>query len=262
MLSIHPTAILSPKVTLGKNVRIGPYSIIEDNVSIGDDTVLLGNVFVGQNTIIGKNNAIHMGSVVGHEAQHLKSKGVNSFLVVGDHNVIREQVTIHRGFADNTTTRVGDHNYFMVNSHIGHDSQIGNHIIMTNDVLLGGHVVVEDHCVIGGGSGIHQFCRLGAYSMTGGVSTVTRDLPPYMLVDDNGDRVGSLNMVGMRRANFSEAAKRDIKNAYKILYLDGLNLTHALEIIQKECHSPEVTKLVKFIKDSKRGILGHRCRRA
>lgn len=258
MSGIHPTAILGAKVNLGRNVSVGPYTVIEDEVSVGDETTVLSHVFIGKGTIIGRHNFIHMGSVIGHEAQHKQSKGVHSFLTVGDHNVFREYTTVHRGSTDGSHTRVGDHNYFMAFSHVGHDSQIKNHVIMTNSSLVGGHVQLEDHCVLGGASAVHQFCHVGTYAMVGGLASITKDLPPYMLVDDNEDLVGSVNIVGLRRAGFSEEVKRDIKNAYKLLYLSGLNLTHAMDAILKQCHSKEVADLIEFMKETKRGILGHR----
>jgi UDP-N-acetylglucosamine acyltransferase len=158
-------------------------------------------------------------------------------------------------------TTIGNHNYFMVFSHVGHDCHIGDHVVLTNAVLLAGHVSLEDHSVLSGGSAVHQFCRIGSYAMIGGHASVTKDVPPYMLVDDNEALIGSMNLVGMRRAGFIEEVKRDIKNAYKLLYLSGLNLTHAMNEIVERCHSREVAYMVNFMKDSKRGILGHRKQR-
>ena len=259
---IHPTALVSPKSRIGRNVSIGAYTIIEEGVSIGEGTTILNHVTVRKGTTMGKNNAIHMGAVIGHEAQNKSSSPeTQSFLNIGDDNIFREYVTVNRGSADQSATSIGDRNYFMISSHVGHDCIVKNDIVLTNAVLLGGHVFLDDHCILSGGSGVHQFCRIGTYAMIGGHSSITKDVPPYMLVDDGEDRIGSLNIVGLRRAGFSEEVKRDIKNAYKLLYLSGLNVTQAIESIARRCHSKEVSGLVQFMKDSKRGILGHRKRK-
>lgn len=256
--AVHPTAVVSEKSQIGRNVAIGPYCVIEENVTIGDDTTILSHAYIGKGTTIGKNNSIHMGAVIGHEAQNKSTAPSESFLRIGDHNVFREYVTVHRGASEQSTTVIGDHNYFMAFAHVGHDSQVGNHVLVTNAVLLGGHVLLEDHSVLGGGCGIHQHCRIGAFAMIGGHATITKDIPPYMLVDDNGDLIGSMNIIGLRRAGFSEEAKREIKNAYKLLYLSGLNTTQAVATIRENSHTKEVTHLLDFIAQSKRGILGHR----
>lgn len=258
MPDIHPTALLGSNSHIGRNVKIGPYSVIEDNVIIGDDTTILDHVHIGQRTTIGCNNLIYTGAVIGQEAQHKAVEKNVGFLKIGDHNVFREYATIHRGSEEKSSTAIGDHNYFMVFSHVGHDCRIANHVVLTNSVLLGGYVALEDHSILSGGSAVHQFCRIGSYAMIGGHASITKDVPPYMLVDDGQDLIGSMNIIGMRRAGFLEEAKRDIKNAYKLLYLSGLNLTHAMEAIVAKCHTKEVATLIEFMKNSKRGILGHR----
>ena len=258
MPQIHPTALVGKNSRIASDAVIGPYTVFEDNVSIGEATTILDHVHIGKGTTIGLSNYIHMGAVIGHEAQHKSSRGVESFLNVGDNNVFREYVTVHRGSTEKSQTLIGNDNYFMAFSHIGHDCHIKNHVIMTNAVLLGGHVLLDYYSILSGGCGIHQFCRIGSYAMIGGHASITKDVPPYMLVDDNQDLVGSMNIVGLRRANFLEDAKRDIKNAYKLLYLSGLNLTQAVEAIIQKCHSKEVDYMIEFMRDSKRGILGHR----
>lgn len=258
MSGIHPTAILSPQSHIGRDVSIGPYTIVEEGVTIGDGTIVLDHVHIGKGTTIGRNNYIHMGGVIGHEAQRKDAGAIESFLNVGDRNVFREYVTVHRGSEQGSVTRIGNNNYFMAFSHVGHDAWVKDDVIVTNAALVAGHVVLEDHCVLAGGSAVHQFCRVGSYAMVGGLASITKDLPPYMLVDDNEDLVGSMNLVGLRRAGFSEDIKRDIKNAYRLLYLSGLNITHAIEAILEKCHTKEVFGLVEFMRETKRGILGHR----
>ncbi len=261
MSAIHPTALVDKKSQIGKNVTVGPHAIIEPGAVIGDGTVIGSHVFIGRGTTIGRDNAIHIGAVIGHEAQYKESRGVASFLRVGDGNVFREYVTVHRGSTEGAATEIGGHNYFMASSHVGHDARVGDHVVMTNSSLLGGHVSLGDHCVLGGGSAVHQFCRIGAYAMVGGLASITKDLLPYMLVDDNDDAVGSINLVGLRRAGFSEEVKRDIKTAYKLFYLSGLTIPRAIEAIKAQCRSREVLGLLEFIKGTNRGILGHRRRR-
>ncbi len=256
--SIHSTAIVHPKSQIGDKVRIGPYTIIEEDVVIGDGTVVWDHAHIGRGTTIGKNNSIHMGAVIGHQAQHKASRASDGFLKIGDNNVFREYVTIHRGAEKESATFIGNDNYFMAFCHVGHDSRVNNHVTVTNAVLLAGNVELQDHCVLGGGSGVHQFCRVGSYAMIGGHGSATKDVPPYMLMDDGEVLIGSINIIGLRRAGFSEEAKRDIKKAYKLLYLSGLGEARAVKAITAECHSPQVAALLRFIKNSKRGILGHR----
>ena len=256
--SIHRTAIVHPKSRIGDHVQIGPYTVVEEDVLIGDETVIWDHVHIGRGTTIGKNNSIHIGAVIGHQAQHKVATPADGFLKIGDHNVFREYVTVHRGAEKESTTLIGDDNYFMAFSHVGHDCLIKNHTTVTNSVLLAGHVELQDHCVLGGGAGIHQFCRIGSYAMIGGHASVTRDVPPYTLMDDGEDLIGSINIIGLRRAGFAEETKRDIKNAYKLLYLSGLSVVKAAEAIAAGCHSAEAVLFLEFIKNSKRGVLGHR----
>ncbi len=259
--STHPTAIVSEKSQIGRGVQIGPYAVIEENVSIGDGTVILDHAHIGQGTTMGRNNFIHMGAVIGHQAQHKSTKVSDGFLTIGDNNMFREYATVHRGSLPDSSTVIGNDNYFMAFSHVGHDNRIGNHVTVTNAVLLGGHVTLEDDCMLGGASGVHQFCRIGRYAMIGGQASITRDVPPYMLVDNNENLIGSMNIIGLRRAEFSDEAARDIKNAYKLLYLSGLTIANALKAITENCRSAEVVHLINFIKSSKRGILQHRRRK-
>ncbi len=254
----HSTALIDPKSQIGDHVKIGAYATIEEGVIIGDNTTILHHAHIGKGTLIGKNNYIHMGAVIGHEAQHREAEWVDSFLKIGDNNTFREYATIHRGATKGACTRIGDDNYFMAFAHVGHDCEIQNRVTVTNAVLLGGHVLLEDDCVLSGGSGVHQYCRIGSYAMIGGMATITKDVPPYMLVDDSDLLIGSMNIVGLRRAGLAESVKREIKNAYKLLYLSGLNTAQALDAIIQKCHSEEISHLVEFIKNSKRGILPHR----
>ena len=255
---IHPTAIVHPTSQIGKNVTIGPYSIIQENTVLGDDTVILNHVTIAKKTVLGRGNVIHMGAVLGHDPQSTQEAKADSFVQIGDRNIFREYVTVHRGLASGPSTMIGNDSLFMALCHIAHDCIIGNFVTIANAALLGGHVEIEDHAFLSGIVGVHQFCRIGRYAMIGGHTGISRDVPPYMLVDKNEGLIGSINIVGLRRAGFSEAVHRDIKNAYKILYRSGLNVSNAVEAITAKCHSKEVAHLVEFVKKSKRGILAHR----
>jgi UDP-N-acetylglucosamine acyltransferase len=256
---IHKTAIIHKKVKLGKGVQVGPYTIIEADVSVSDGTRIGPHVYIGPRTVIGQNNVIHMGTILGHEAQYEKDDGKSEgSLLIGDRNVFREYVTVHRGAIKKSMTRIGHNNFFMANAHVGHDCQIGSHVIITNSVLLGGHVHLEDHCVLGGSCAVHQFCRVGMYAMLGGHAVVNKDVPPFVLIAENENHVGSINAVGLKRSGISKKARSEIKSAYRLLYLSGLTLADAIKAILKQCRSKEGIHMAEFLKQSERGIVFHR----
>jgi len=254
MKKIHKSAIVSKKAKIGKNVEIGPWCVIEDDVAIGDNTKLWQNVYVAAGTTIGKDNVIHMGAVIGHEPQHLLYKGEKTGLEIGDKNIIREYVTIHRSFEKGHKTIVGNNNYFMAASHVGHDCKVGNEVVMVNSSLLGGHVEVQDKVFMGGGAAAHQFTRIGTLAMIGGLTRVVQDVVPYTLLECDAE-VRGLNLVGMKRAGINPAARLQLKEAYKMLYLSGLNIPHALKQMRDiPGAGKEVLCMVEFIEGSKRGI--------
>ncbi|MDI6736181.1 MAG: acyl-ACP--UDP-N-acetylglucosamine O-acyltransferase [bacterium] len=254
-MEIHPTAIVHPKAKIADDVQIGPFSIVEENVTIGQGTKIGSHIILNGWTTIGKNCTIHMGCVIGHEPQIKNYEEKESYVVIGDNNIIREYVTIHRGWKEGETTNIGNDNYIMANAHVGHNCQIGSGVIITNSALLAGHVIVEDKAIISGLVGIHQFCRIGAFAMLGGMSAIVQDVPPYMLVDGNPAVVHGINTVGLRRAGFSQELRHHLKTAYKILYRSNLNTSQSLAKIEKELPSlPEINHLIEFIKKSKRGI--------
>lgn len=258
-MKIHKTAIVNKGAKLGRGVEIGPWCIIENNVTIGDNTKIWQNVYITSGTKIGKNNNIHMGGVLGHEPQHLSYKGEKTGLTIGDGNIIREYVSIHRSFTKGQSTIIGDRNFFMGFAHIAHDCKIGNGVIICNSALLGGHVEVEDKVFIGGGAGIHQFSRIGTLAMLGGFARVTKDVVPYMLADGSYSEIYGINIVGIRRAELDKKATRQIKEAYKILYRSGLNTTNALKKIRNlKDLTKEVLHIVEFAEKAKRGICKHR----
>jgi UDP-N-acetylglucosamine acyltransferase len=253
-MKIHETAIVSKKAQLGRNVEIGPWCVIEADVAIGDNTRIWQNVYIASGTVLGKDNIVHMGAVLGHEPQHLAYKGEETGLKIGEGNIIREYVSIHRSFAKGENTVIGDKNYFMGFSHVAHDCKVGSGVILCNSALLGGHVEVEDNVFMGGGAAAHQFTRIGTMAMIGGLTRITQDVLPYTLVECDAE-VRGLNLVGLRRSDLSEQAKKQIKEIYRIFYRSGLNTTNAMEEIKK---IPSLTKetlhMIEFMGKSKRGI--------
>lgn len=257
MDAYHKTALIHPKSEIGKNVRIGAYSIIEEGVYVGDETVILDHVHIGKGTTIGRNNTIHMGAIIGHEAQHRQASSEAGLLAIGDHNVFREYVTIHRGLEKESRTVIGHHNFFLAFAHAAHDCLIEDYVTIANNTLLGGYVTLEHHSFLSAMIGVHQFCRVGRYAMVGGYANVTKDVPPYMLVDNLKECVSSVNVVGLKRAGFSEEVRKDIKKAYRLLYLSGMVASDALKEIERTCLTEEAKYLTEFARKSKRGIMPH-----
>lgn len=258
---IHPTALVSAKAEMGEGVEIGPYCTIGDNVEIGDGTKIGPGVSIQGWVKIGKRCRIYQGTVIGTEPQDIHHKGERSFVRIGDDNIIREYVTIHRGTSPDSTTEIGNGNFLMAYCHIAHNCQIGNRVIIANMGTLAGYVKVEDSAVIGGLTGIHQFVRVGTLAMIGGCSKVIKDIPPYTLADGHPASLWGLNVVGLRRAGFSETTREYLNRAYKILFRSGLTTTEALKKIENEFEEiPEVMHLCNFIRTSKRGICKERRR--
>jgi len=250
---IHKTAIVDKKAEIGDAVEIGPYAIIEGAVKIEKNARIMAHAHISSGTQIGEGTEVHMGAVLGHTPQDFAYEEKESFLKIGKRNIIREYVTIHKGTKENSSTVIGDENYFMGASHIGHNCFVGNKVILANGALLAGHVQVEDGVFISGNVAIHQFCRIGRLSMVGGFSGVNQDVPPYMVVR-GPSKVRAVNIIGLRRAGFKREVIREIKEAFKLLYRSGLNTRQATEKIMGINPSPEILHMVDFIKESKRGI--------
>ncbi len=254
---IHPTAIISPEARLGANVEVGPYCVIAAGVELGDGCVLHSHVILGGPCKIGRDNHFFPFAAVGGKSQDLKYQGEPTFLEVGDRNVFRENCTIHRGTHEHTPTRIGSDNLFLCYSHVAHDCQIGNHVILSNNGTLGGHVVMEDHAIVSGLAAVHQFCRIGCHSITGGCAKVVQDVPPYMIIDGNPAATRGLNLVGLQRRGFDENDIRALKSAYKKLFLrKDVNLTTQLSSLKADRpanHEP-VKRLIAFIEGSQRGV--------
>ncbi|MDI6703981.1 MAG: acyl-ACP--UDP-N-acetylglucosamine O-acyltransferase [bacterium] len=254
-MNIHKTAIINPKAELADDVEVGAYVIIEENVKIGKGTKIGAHTYITGWTEIGENCQIHMGVILGNEPQVAGYKGERSYVLIGDNNIIREYVTIHRAMEEDGVTKIGNDNFIMANVHIAHNCIIGNNVTITNFAGLTGHIEVEDDAVISGLVAIHQFVKIGRLSMIGGASKVTQDVPPYILVDGHPARAYGLNLVGLKRIGISDSIRSDLQKAYRLLYRSSLNITDALKKIEEELPpSDEVKHLVEFIRNSKRGI--------
>ena len=254
---IHPSAIVSPLATLGRDVRVGPFCIIGDHVELGDGCVLHSHVVLEGRSKFGRQNEFFPFTMLGGKTQDLKYIGEPTYLEVGDHNVFREHCTVHRGTHEGVPTRIGSHNLLLCYSHVAHDCQLGDHIILSNSVGIAGHIVIEDHAIVSGVAAVHQFCRIGMHSIIGGCSKVVQDVPPFMIVDGNPASTRGLNLVGLQRRGFAEGDIKALKSAYKKLFLkkDG-NLATSIGSL-KATHvadTPHVAHLIGFIEKSERGV--------
>ena len=253
---IHKTAIIDPKAELSNNVKIGPYSIIGPNVKIGEGTEVQSHVSIIGETIIGSNNKIYSFASIGNDPQDLKYQGEKTKLVIGDHNKIREYVTMNPGTqGGGGLTKVGNNCLFMVSAHIAHDCFVGDNVILANNVPLGGHAHIGDNAIIGGNSAVQQFTRVGKSAMIGGMCGVVRDIIPYGIAHGNRSVLQGLNLIGLRRKNIPNKEIIILSDAYKEIFKNE-NLTENLENLSNEFMTNElVADIVKFIeKDKKRPI--------
>lgn len=257
MSSIHPTAIIHPEASLADDIRIGPYSVIGAGVKIGAGTEIGSHVVIDGPSTIGKNCRFFSFASIGQVPQDLKFHGERSELLIGDDNVFREFVTFHRGTeGGGKRTIIGNNNFFMAYTHVAHDCRIGNFIIMGNAATLAGHVTIEDFSNIGAFSGIHQFCRVGKFGFIGGYSVITKDVLPYSKTVGNRAHCYGMNIVGLRRKGLEPDTISTIKKCFRLLLQSKLNTTQAVEMMEKQLPAlPEVTYLIRFIKESSRGII-------
>jgi len=253
---IHPTAIINPNAEIEEEVVIGAFCIISEGVHIKKGTKLISNVIIEGNTTIGENCSVYPFASIGLPPQDLKYKGEKTGLTIGNNNIIREYITIHRASVggDGVTT-IGDNNFLMAYVHIAHDCKIGNSVIMSNLATLAGHVVLEDYAYIGGLVAIHQFTRIGTYAMVGGFSGVGQDIPPYTMASGARAKLFGLNTIGLKRHGFSDSMINDLKKAYKILFREKRTLKDAIKKVQEELpYTDEIRHLIEFIQKNKRGI--------
>jgi UDP-N-acetylglucosamine acyltransferase len=255
-MNIHPTAVISPDATLAEGVEVGPYCIIGPDCRIGKNTSIGPHVVIETHTDIGEGCRISQFASIGGSPQDLKYRGEITRVVIGNHNTIREFVTIHRATAaDIGVTIIGNHNLLMAYSHVAHNCKLGDHIVMANAVNLGGHVHVEDFAIISGLSGVHQFTRIGAHCIIGGASAVTKDIPPFVMASGNFARLFGLNLIGLKRRGFSVEAVQALRAAYRIVFRSSLLLSAAIQKVEQEVEDlPEIRQFLDFIRKSERGI--------
>ncbi len=254
---IDPRSIIDPSAKLGENVSIGPWTTVGPDVEIGDGTEVASHVVIKGPTKIGENNKIFQFSSIGEDTPDLKYNGEKTRLLIGNENIIREGVTIHRGtIQDRAETTIGNKNLLMAYVHIGHDSVVGDHCILVNNTALAGHVILGDWVTLSGFTLIHQYCHIGAHSFTGMGSVIGKDVPAYVTVNGNPVAAKSINVEGLKRRGFSAEVIADIRRAYKVIYRQGLTTEAALEVLndmQKNCS--EIGLLVESLQSSKRGIV-------
>jgi len=247
-------AVVSPDARLGVGVTVGAFASIEADVQLGDFCTVASGAHVKSGVTAGCHNEFGEHSVVGGVPQHTARPREVGRVVIGDHNVFREHVTVHRALKPHVATTVGDHNYVMAGAHFGHDVVVGNYCIFANGCMLGGHVSVEDRAFVSGAVAVHQFCRIGRLAMVGGHARVVQDVPPYMLVDGQTGCIVGLNVVGLRRSGHSAADIADLKTAYRVIYRRGLPWKEVLDVLRAEFTSGPVNHLHDFLGKGTRGF--------
>lgn len=252
---IHPTAVVHATAQLGVNCDIGPYCVIGEHVTLGDRCRLHSHVVIDGYTILGQENEVFPFVSLGLKSQDLKWTGGLTRTQIGGNNAFREYVTVNSATREGGLTIVGSQNHFLAYCHVAHDCRLGDHIVMSNVATLAGHVTVEDHAVIGGLAAVHQFCRIGRMAMIGGCSKVVQDVPPFMIADGNPAETRTINKVGLERGGVPEEAQAALRQAYKILFREGLTIPNALARVERDLPLlPEIAHLVQFVRASERGI--------
>jgi len=253
-VSIHPLAVVSPDSRLGVGVSVGAFAVIEGDVELGDFCQVASGAVIKSGVTAGCHNEFAEHCVIGGSPQHVARPGQVGRVSIGDHNVFREHVTIHRALKPNTATIVGSHNYVMSGAHFGHDTVIGSNVICANGALFGGHVVVEDRAFVSGAVAVHQFCRIGRLAMVGGHARVVQDVPPFMLLDGQSGCVVGLNVVGLRRSGHGPDEIAALKAAYRVMYRRGLPWKEVLDVLQAEFPIGPVAQLRAFLGGGTRGF--------
>jgi len=253
MAMIHPTAIVHSKAQLDSSVGVGPFALIDEHVKVGPRTKIAAHAWLTGWTEIGPENRIGHGVVIGAEPQDTHFKGHRSYVRVGKGNLFREYATVHRGSQEDSTTVIGDENFLMINSHVAHNCVLANRVVLANGALLAGHVEIEDGAFLSGNCVVHQFVRIGTLALLPGGARVNKDVPPYMMVYHTND-IGAINVVGLRRAGFTQPTRQKIRDAYRILFRSGLNTKQAVAALKKIDRDPAIDHLIRFVESSKRGI--------
>ena len=259
--TVHSTVIIDPKADLHESVKVGPYAVIDAGVIVGPDCNVGPHVHLTGQTTIGRGNQIHAGAVIGDVPQDLKYNGGSTQLRIGDENIFREHVTIHRSNTPGEDTTIGTGNFFMAHSHVGHNSLVGDHNAFANGVLIAGHVEIADRAFIAGNCLVHQFVRIGTLALMQGGAAISKDLPPYTIAHGDNSVCG-LNTVGLRRAGYASDQRQALKGIYRKLFLDGKNITEVVEAVLMDSPDEQERTMLEFIAASKRGVCGHVGRKA
>lgn len=253
---IHPTAVIHPSAQLGRNVEIGPFSIVGEHVTIGTDTKLLAHAVVNGYTTLGEDVVIHPFATVGATSQDRKAADEIAYTKIGDRTIVREYASVHRATGEGQSTIVGNDCLLLAYTHVAHNCRLGNGVTMSNLAQIAGQVVIEDYAGIGGMAGIHQDTRIGAYAFVGGMSRLVRDVPPFFLAEGNPAEMYGLNSVGLRRRGFPPETVAELKEAYKIIYRTGRNLRQAIEALREMVQTDAGRLLLAFLEaPSERGIM-------
>jgi UDP-N-acetylglucosamine acyltransferase len=253
-MRIHPTAIVSNRAELDDDVEIGAHAMIGEGVKLGAGCVVQANAILEGRTTVGAQTFIGYGAIVGAAPQDFAFREtVSSEVRIGENNILREYVTIHRGTKEGSATVVGDSCYLMVGTHLGHNVRLGNKVVIANNCLLAGYVDIDDEAVLGGGTVFHQFLRVGRLAMVRGGTRFGKDIPPYVSADGE-NLLSGINAIGLRRAGFSAEVRMEIKRAFKLVYWSGINVSQALERAKEEAWSPEARQFFDFVAASKRGV--------
>ncbi len=252
---IHKTAVIEGNVALGENVKIGPYAYLSGDIQIGHDTEIGHCVLIEGNVKIGNSNKIFHSAYIGAVPQDVSYTGGISFVEIGDNNIIREFVQIHRGTKEDSITRLGNNCFLMGGVHLAHNVKVGDYVTIVNNTMVAGYVEIDDYAFISGLCGFHQFVKVGKYAMIGGISKIVKDCLPFMTVDGNPSMVTGINVVGLRRREFTPERRRLIKNAYKILFRSGKNVSQAVEELAEFKDNKDIEEIINFINSSERGII-------
>ncbi len=255
-LKVHPTAIVDSRARLGEGVSIGPYSIVDGDVAIGEGTFIGAHCVITGHTTLGRKNRLFTGAVVGSDPQDVKYHGEETFLEIGDGNVIREYATINPGTGEGSKTVIGNDNWLMIQSHVGHNCVIHNHVKLANGVMLGGHAVIGDHATVGGGTPVHQYVRIGKHAMIGGGFRVVQDVVPFMIAGDEPLKIYGLNQIGLERNQFPKETIDALKKAHRVIFRQNLTLKEAVQTLSVDFPPLEEIKcLIEFLQSSTRGIV-------
>jgi UDP-N-acetylglucosamine acyltransferase len=256
MTEIHPTALVAPDARIGDGVTVGAFAIVGENCTIGDGCVVASRATLERNVTLAPNVKVGSGSILGGDPQDLKFRGEPTVVEIGEGTIIREYATINRGTVQSFRTSVGRNCLIMSYAHLAHDCHVGDGVIISNGVQLAGHVSIEDKATISGLAAVHQFARIGRYSFVGGMSRVSKDVPPFIKAVGNPIKLYGLNSVGLQRNGFPEEVTRELKRAYRLFFRSELNVSQALERARTELQQyPEVQALIRFVDESQRGVV-------